>query len=597
MMCPLRKATREIPVECDFCVVGGGMAGMIAAIAAAREGAQVVLIQDRPVLGGNASSEIRMHVLGAECSGRRNDVDSRESGILEEIRLTCAVTNPQRSFPYWDYILYDFCQREKNLRVFLNTHLESAKVKKGRIEQVLAMRPSTEDVFEIRATLFADCSGDGRLGKEAGADYTVGREAKSTYGESLGQERADRKTQGSSILFFTREHDRPMPFVPPSWIRKYPRCEDLPHRSHKSWEYGYWWCEWGGELDTIKDGDTIRHELYRIALGVWDHIKNQVDHGAERWALEWIGAIPGKRESRRFLGPYVLNQNDLQSAVTFPDAVSHGGWTLDDHPPAGIDSPEPACKQIWLDRMYSIPLRSLFSRNIRNLFFAGRNISASHVAFCSTRVMGTCAAMGQAVGAAAAVCLEKKCLPMEAADRYIRDIQQTLLRNDQFIPGIKNEDPTDLARNARITASSEQGGYAAGNVIDGVARMTYDGNHAWHSRPEVKEARIELDLGPDKRFSEVHITFDTGLHRPLAISGSQSFSQKMTWGVQPETVRNFRLEAFGPDEWHVIKEVQNNYQRKVVLKFDPVAASLLRLTCEPPDETQGVRIYEIRVYA
>lgn len=584
-------------VECDFCVAGGGMAGMIAAIAAAREGARVVLVQDRSVLGGNASSEIRMHIVGADCSGGRRDIDSRESGILEEMRLRCAVTNPQRSFPAWDVILYDFCTRERNLTLLLNTYVEAAEVVDNRIVGVSVSRPSTEDRFVIRASLFADCTGDGRLGKEAGADFTVGREARSTYNEPFALEQADRKTLGSSILFFTREHDRPMPFLPPPWIRTFPRCEDLPHRGHKSWEYGYWWCEWGGEFDTIKDNEKIRHELLRIALGVWDHIKNQVDHGADRWALEWIGAIPGKRESRRFLGPHILTQNDLVSAVQFPDAIGHGGWSLDDHPPAGIDSPDPPCNQIHLKRIYSIPLRSLFSRNINNLFFAGRNISASHVAFCSTRVMGTCAVMGQAVGAAAAMCVRKSCEPAEAADRYIKEIQQCLLLNDQFIIGVVNDDPRDLARHARVTVSSQQEGYPAENVTDGVSRKTYDGSHAWRSRPGEKTAWIELDLGPDKQFSEIHVTFDTGLHRPLTLSGSDGFTSRMQWGAQAETVRNFRLEAFGPDAWRVLAEVRENYQRKLVLKFEPTAASLVRLVCEPPTKSQGVHIYEIRVYA
>ncbi|MFH1737780.1 MAG: FAD-dependent oxidoreductase [bacterium] len=591
------KGMNNKPIECDFCVVGGGMSGVIAAIAAAREGAQVVLIQDRSVLGGNASSEIRVHVLGADCSGRRNDVDSRESGILEEIRLTCAATNPQRSFPVWDLILYDYCVREKNLRLFLNTCVEKAEVVDNRITRILVSRPSTEDRLIITASLFADCTGDGRLGKESGADFTVGREARSTYGESLAPETADRKTLGSSILFFTREHDRPMPFVPPPWIRRFPRCEDLPHRGHKTWEYGYWWCEWGGELDTIKDNEKIRHELLRIALGVWDHIKNQVDHGADRWALEWIGAIPGRRESRRFLGPHILTEDDLVSAVEFPDAVAHGGWALDDHPPAGIDSPEPPCNQIDLDRIYSIPLRSLFSRNIKNLFFAGRNISASHVAFCSTRVMGTCSAMGQAVGTAAGMCIKKSCDPAEASDRYIKEIQQRLLLNDQFIIGVLNKDPKDLARKARVTASSQQNGYPAKNAIDGVARKTYDGAHAWHSQPDERISWIELDLGSDRKFSEIHVTFDTGLHRPLALSGNQTFMQRVIWGVQPETVRDFRVEAFGPDEWRVLTRVSDNYQRKVVLKFEPTAASLVRLVCEAPAEGEGVHIYEVRVYS
>src|SRR5690606_23916905 len=150
-----------------------------------------------------------------------------------------------------------------------------------------------------------------------------------------------------------------------------------------------WWAEWGGQLDTIKDNDDIRHELYRITLGLWDYIKNSGDYPeAANWALDWVGAIPGKRESRRFYGPHVLTQQDLLAGRVFPDQVAWAGWPFDIHVPVGIDAvgekPNIAPR---LPHLYSIPLRSLFSRNVGNLVFAGRNISATHVAFGSTRVM------------------------------------------------------------------------------------------------------------------------------------------------------------------------------------------------------------------
>ena len=281
-------------LEADFVVAGGGMAGVCAAIAAARHGARVILVQDRPVLGGNASSEVRMTVSGADVSGSRPN--ARETGILEELRLEDAARNPGRCAQMWDLLLWEYVTREPNITLLLNTHVDGAiMAAPDRIGALTASRPSTEERFTISASLFADCTGDGRLGADAGADYRMGREARSEYGERSAPEQADRLTLGSSILFQARKHDRPMPFRAPAWIAHFSE-EQLAHRAHVPFSYGFWWVEWGGELDTIRDGERIRDELYKAALGIWDHIKNGGEHGAENWALEWIGMLPGKRD-------------------------------------------------------------------------------------------------------------------------------------------------------------------------------------------------------------------------------------------------------------------------------------------------------------
>jgi len=404
------------------------MAGVSAALAAARNGARVVLLERRSVLGGNASSEIRMHIVGASCSGRRPG--ARESGIIEELRLEDAVHNPQRSPFMFDLLLYDKVRREPNILLLLDTDLTGCLTENtpgGRsIRSVSATRSMSEDKFLIEASIFLDCTGDGRLGAESGADCRMGRESRSEYGESLAPEQADACTLGSTILFQARKHPHPMPFTAPPWARRFSE-EDLRLRSHRELDYGYWWVEWGGTLDTIKDGDRIRHELLAIALGVWDHIKNGcqatgdpaaeyekwMDGGsppesADNWALEWIGMLPGRRESRRLLGSYVLTEQDLLQGRTFEDDVAYGGWWIDLHPPLGVDAvAEYPCRQVEVPYLYGIPLRSLYSRNVGNLFFAGRNISASHVALASTRVMATCSVMGQAVGTAAAIAARK----------------------------------------------------------------------------------------------------------------------------------------------------------------------------------------------
>lgn len=397
-------ATRELAA--DLLVAGGGVAGVCCALAAARLGTRVILCQDRPVLGGNASSEVRMHIVGATGlhGGAPLREELREGGIIEELRLELAVRNPQRSPAMMDLALYDACRREPNLTLLLNTTVTGAEVRDGVIHAVRAERQSTEESFVIRARVFVDCTGDGRLGVEAGAAFVRGREDKGRHAESLAQDEADTKTLGSSIMFQARKHEREMPFVAPPWVRRFEEGDFRLRPYARSGfdlglEYGWWWLEWGGCLDTIRDNERIRDELLAIALGVWDHVKNRSGVDASHWALEWIGFLPGKRESRRFLGQHVLTQNDVTESRPFPDAIAYGGWPIDTHPPEGIDAPDqPPCTQHEVPFLYDIPLRSCVSVGPRNLMFAGRNISATHIAFASTRVMATCAVVGQGVG-------------------------------------------------------------------------------------------------------------------------------------------------------------------------------------------------------
>ncbi len=589
-------------LKSDVVVAGGGMAGVCAAIAAARHGARVVLIQDRPMLGGNASSEIRMTVSGADVSGGRPN--ARETGILEELRLENAVRNPQRCAQMWDLLLWEWVTREPNITLLLNTSLDGAIMAESpirdapaRIAAVTATRTSTEDRFTIRARIFVDCTGDGRLGAEAGADYVVGREGKAEYGERSAPNVGDRLTLGSSILFQARDYGRPMPFRAPDWIQPISE-EDLRHRPHQPFSYGFWWVEWGGELDTIKDNEQIRDALYRIALGVWDHIKNGGNHGAENWALEWIGLLPGKRESRRFLGDHVLTQQDLEQAVLFPDRVAYGGWPIDTHPPRGIFARDEApCEQPRLETVYSIPLRSLYSRNIVNLMMAGRNISATHLAFASARVMATCAVEGQAVGTAAAMAVQRDVTPRDLAAHHIAALQQMLLKDDAYIPHLANADPTDLSRRAAVRASSEAAGFSASNIIDGVTRNTADANHLWLSAPDAPLPQwVELTLPEPCTLQEVRLTFDTGLTRPLAFTYYEHLQARMIEGPQPETVRDYRIEVANGDAWETLVEVRGNYQRQRVHAFAPRVVRRVRITVDATNGARQAGIFEVRLY-
>lgn len=592
-------------LQTDLAVVGGGLAGVCAALAAARNGAKVVLIQDRSVLGGNASSEIRMHTVGADIHGRRPG--ARETGIIEELRLEDAVRNPHRSYSQWDLLLYEKVMSEPNLTLLLDTQCTGCAVEKApkgqtRIISLEAARHLTEEQFSVRAKFFADCSGDGRLGVEAGADFTMGREAKSEHGESLALDRADRLTLGCSILFTARKYDAPQPYRAPQWVRRFEKHE-FKFRPIDNFEYGYWWAEWGGQLDTIKDLPVIRHELLRIALGVWDYVKNSGHHpDSANWALEWVGAIPGKRESRRFLGPHVLTQQDLEAGRLFPDIVAYGGWPLDLHPPTGIDAVEEApCRHVHLPNLYGIPLRALYSRNVANLFFAGRNISATHVAFASTRVMATCAVMGQAVGVAAAQAIQGQAAGVADFfnDAEVRRLQQRLLRDDAFLPGLRNSDEADLARSATVSASSETARGAAAQVIDGATREWRadfgpwaDGaTHRWESGS--LPAWIELSWSSPQTIREIHLTFDSGLQRELTLSASDSTTSKVVRAPQPELVRNYEVRLDGRNALTVV----DNVLRKRIHRFPtPVAVERLRVHVHATHGLEEARIFEIRAY-
>jgi len=584
-------------MQTDIVIVGGGMAGVCAALAAARCGAHVILVHDRPVLGGNSSSEIRMHICGADCSGGRKDTDARETGILEELRLEDAVHNPQRSASMWDLLLYDKVRREPNIILLLNTHCHGVRMSSPeRIASVLASCPLTETEYVLSAKMFVDSSGDGRLGAEAGALFRTGREGREEFGESLAPPKPDDKRLGSTILFITRKHDRPIPFEVPEWAMRFPSCQHLPHRSHRSWQYGYWWVEYGGELDTITDGDRIRDQLLAFALGVWDHIKNSGHHPqSANWALEWLGFLPGKRESRRFVGEYTLNQRDIEQGEVFEDGVAYGGWPIDLHPPEGILSKEPPAQQIHVP-LYNIPLRCLYSRNICNLFFAGRNISATHVAFGSTRVMGTCSVMGQAVGTAAGLCVREGITPSELK-AHITALQQMLLKGDAYIIGAKNADTYDLARSAEVVASSETSAGPAANVLNGVRRGVYNATNRWISDPMKGFPQwIELRFPRAVRLREVHLVFDTGLHRPLTLTHSDSYNSTMIREAQPETVRDYDLQLVHGTGVLTVASVRGNYQRFRRHRFPVHPATALRLVVHATNGDPSARVFEIRAY-
>jgi hypothetical protein len=588
----------KVELESDLFIAGGGLAGVCAAISAARHGSKVILAQDRSRLGGNASSEIKMHPLGSQFG-------FREGGIIEEICLENAYTNEQNAWELWDLVLYDKVIREPNIKLLLDSSLYRAVMDGDQIESVWVRCDKTEHLYHIQSRIFLDCTGDGRLGLEAGAEFMLGRESSKDFGESLADFDEPGTTQGSSILFTAREHSRPMPFEAPSWARHLTE-RDFMHKRNvdRSWNYGYWWIELGGVYNTIRDNERLRFELLAIVLGVWDHIKNSGRFPkAENWALETVGMIPGKRESRRFIGDTIMTQQDIEGKwKELPDAVAFGGWTMDDHPALGFDATDiTAAQQIKPKAPYNIPLGSLYSKNIPNLMFAGRNVSASHVAFTSMRLMKTCAVIGQAAGTTAHLCVRKNTLPRTFRNdsSRVRELQQILLRDGCLLMDTRNEDPADLARKAVVSASGSLGGSKPENILTGI---TYDPrdevDNRWIAPMADGPAWIRLEWDIPVSVSQIQIIHDSGLGRPLEMSVHENRVKRTIYGPQPEVCRKYSIIGIGADgSEQRLESVNYNYQRLRRHTFDPVTVKAIQVVLERSNGPDLAGIYEIRAYS
>lgn len=454
-----KRFSNLVQIDAGFIVVGGGLSGVCAAIAAARHGVKTVLVQDRPVLGGNASSEVRLWVLGATSHMGNNNRWSREGGILNEILEENLYRNRQGNALIFDTILLEKCREEDNLTLLLNTAaFDVAKTDADTLSAVHAFCSQNSTRYLLRAPLFCDASGDGLVGFMAGAAFRMGAESQEEFGEGFAPDVEYGQLLGHSMYFSTKDVGVPVKFTAPSWalkdITKIPRYRQFNTNMQGC---NFWWIEYGGRLDTVHQTEEIKWELWKVVYGVWDYIKNSGNFPeAETMTLEWVGQVPGKRESRRFEGDYILRQQDLIEQRVFDDVVAHGGWAVDLHPADGVYSEKNGCTQWHAKGVYGIPWRCYYSRNIKNLFLAGRIISASHVAFGSTRVMATGAAGAQAVGTAAALCLEQVCLPVDlSSGERLRELQVRLQRDGQFLPGKILADSMDLALRASVSASSE----------------------------------------------------------------------------------------------------------------------------------------------
>jgi len=456
---PLKRGNTIVKLNSDLIIVGGGMAGTCAAITAARSGIKVVLVQDRPVLGGNGSSEVRLWALGATSHMGNNNRWAREGGVIDEILVENLYRNKEGNAIIFDTILLEKVISEPNITLLLNTMVfDIEKKDEANISSLNAFCSQNSTEYLLSAPLFCDASGDGIVAFKAGASFRMGAESKSEFGEGFTPAEEYGELLGHTIYFYSKNTGRPVKYVAPSYalkdINKIPKFRNI-----KTGDLGcnFWWFEYGGRRDTIHETEEIKWELWSVVYGVWDYIKNSGKFpDSENLSLEWVGTIPGKRESRRFEGPYMLKQQDIVEQKHFYDAVSFGGWAIDLHPADGVFSELPACNQYHSKGIYEIPYRCFISKEIKNLFIAGRLISASHVAFGSSRVMATSAHGGQVVGMAAAMCSQLKFKPADLADfETIKVLQQKLNLKGQSIPGVPINQKDNIAAVAQITTSSE----------------------------------------------------------------------------------------------------------------------------------------------
>ncbi|MCC6681030.1 MAG: FAD-dependent oxidoreductase [Phycisphaeraceae bacterium] len=619
------RQMNRVEIVADLVVVGGGIAGSCAAIAASRLGLRVALVQNRPVLGGNASSEIGLLMAGAD----RDFKHARETGIVEEIDLANRYHNHEVQWrnSISDATLEDLVTKA-NVALYLNTHIHAIETADaGAIHAVIGSQQATERIYRFEAPLFVDATGDGCLAVMAGADFMTGTESRDAFDESLAPEKPSKISMGSTLMYRVKDMGRPMKFNKPQWAYSFPKPQDLPVRI-RDLDKPQLWIEFGAGLDTIADHMEIRTELLKILYGVWDHVKNHGDYGAENFVLSWVGSVPGKRESRRVVGDYILTQNDVTHPKPMADAVAFGGWPIDVHDPKGFYAKNKWTDYTHLEQLYPIPFRCYYSRNVDNLLLAGRIISATHVAHGSIRLMRTCGVGGQAVGTAAYLCHKYQARPRAIGRDHIHELQQLLLRNDCYIPNVRNEDELDLARRARVTASSQftdpQTGYRykAENVISGLSRgipckaekvlsadagyhhttekapgdsprgMAGDEN-LWMSSDMTEDAEPWLQLSWDENqtLSCVQITFDT-------MVSEQRFFDRLVLGAIATCVSDFVIEC--PDHnglWKPIAEVRANFQRHVVVHFEQVQTSRVRIRITGTQGDRHARIYEVRAYA
>jgi len=612
----------------DVVVVGGGPAGIGATLAAARHGCTVALIQDRPLLGGNSSSEIEVPPMGyIGAPPDRVNV----SGIAKEIFPKQGWHNFADS-----KMIENIVRAEKNVSLFLNTRATGVRmIDTQRIQSVVALNVHTGQRMQFAAPRFIDCTGHGWIGYYAGAEYRMGQEARSEFGETLAPVKPGKRTMGNSLYKAVfKDHRQParnppvpgtllkyddrekvkivgdrvhstfqggVPFECPDWAYQWKKNSDFEGRgthvrtraivrpgnfdapsrgkgrnpdddvngaiSHA------WWIEYGGMLNTIDDAEKIRDELFRISIGLWNYAKNHNPKTIEKnkyRELVWLNYVPGVRESRRLVGDYIMSQQDYDQQTIHADTVAFTDWGSDVHHPEGFWVEGNDCIHVYGGRRTSIPYRTLYSKNIENLFMAGRCHSATHIALGGTRVMRPMCATGQAAGTAAAIARKYSVTPRGVYANHVEELQQSLLKDGCYLMGVKNNDGNDLALDAVASASSEAASAVAGNVNNGWNRVVGNNRNAWTPDPTAAGPQwVQLQLPGAVEVDTVHVTFEK------ACTAS-------------------RVQVLQSDEWRTVAEIESDAARRTVRRFAPVKTDKLRLLFEKSSQLNAV--CEMRMY-
>ena len=571
------KPVREVEMEAPIVVCGGGLSGVCAAVAAARHGTQVILIQDRPMFGGNTSSEMRMGIVGVKES------QYQEAGILEEMQCRNFRYNPLQRYPLWDDVIYSTVVEEPNIKFLLNTSVEDVVMDGDCIKAVKCWNTNNYTRYTISGRLFLDCTGDGIL-RLSGAKYRRGTEGKDTYGESFSSNEEDNaNTMGNSILMQMRKSDVCRPFKAPDWAYHFTK-DDFDYATPKSTIPGqkfnykilnrvtdnnFWWVECSGAaFDTIFDANEIQFELKRIAYGIWEYMKENTPDCKDK-DLVWIGAIPGKRESTRYVGPRTLTQEDVISGGHFEDVIAYGGWTLDDHNPNGFMNKGLASIEYTIKQGYGIPYDCCYSVNVPNLMFAGRDISCSHMAFSGTRVMATCALIGQAVGTAASLAIEKDTTPAGIRKDHIAELQNRLEDDDCMLP-YRWRTPYNLTLSA-ITAPENE------VLRSGIDRGWDGSDNGAYIAPG--ETTVEYSWRKSVQISAIRLVCDSD----LKVRGKRMRKLEETpeyVEMPSKMVRDFHIEVLQKKEWVTVYECKDNFRRLVKASFDPVSTKAVRLVVD-----------------
>lgn len=431
----LKHNPRKIKsVKYDFVVVGGGVAGMCAAVAATRLGCEVALINDRPIWGGCNSSETRVHLGGhIEMEPYTN-----LGNLIKEFGPSRG-GNAQPADNYEDEKKRAFLEAEENLTLYPSYKVYKVDCKGGKIKAVYAQHISTGEIIRFEAPIFSDCTGDGTVGYLAGADYSMGREGRDEYNEPSAPEKGDKMTMGSSVQWYSVESASQSDF---------PLFEFGLNFNEKSCEkvtMGEWTWETGMNYDQCKEFERIRDYGLMVVYSNWSFLKNRLQNNEKykNRTLGWVAYIAGKRESRRLLGDHVLNENDLIGEVQYPDASFTTTWSIDLHypdPKNTANFPDAEFKSICTHgavNPYAVPYRCLYSRNIDNLFMAGRDISVTHIGLGTVRVMRTTGMMGEVVGMAASICQKHKCLPRGVYTSHLDELK-ALMQEGAGLKGLPN---------------------------------------------------------------------------------------------------------------------------------------------------------------